>query len=117
MLDIAERGRSLGVVLIGAQQSASSVEKRIIANSSIKVNGRLDFAESQSAEYDYLPGSFRLRSCIIKPGTMILHQPDIPAPVLVRFPMPAWATRSEEVKEVNSSSLEEARRFENLFTG
>ena len=117
LLDIAERGRSLGVVLIGAQQSASSVEKRIIANSSIKVNGRLDFAESQSAEYDYLPGSFRLRSCIIKPGTMILHQPDIPAPVLVRFPMPAWATRSEEVEEVEAASREEARRFEDLFAG
>ena len=99
LLDIAERGRSLGVILIGAQQSASRVEKRITGNCSIRVNGRLDFAESQSPEYDYLPETFRLRSTIIKPGTMVVHQPDIPAPVLVTFPLPAWATRSEEVAD------------------
>ncbi len=33
LLDIAERGRSLGIILIGAQQTASEVERRIIANS------------------------------------------------------------------------------------
>src|SRR5438105_1465835 len=37
LLDIAERGRSLGVVLIGAQQTASEVERRIVANSAIRV--------------------------------------------------------------------------------
>jgi hypothetical protein len=101
LLDIAERGRSLGVILIGCQQSASEVEKRILTNASIKVNGRLDVAESQSKEYDYLSGAFRVRSTIIKPGTMVLHQPDIPAPVLVNFPMPAWATRREEWADEN----------------
>lgn len=113
LLDIAERGRSLGVILIGAQQSASRVEKRITGNCSIRVNGRLDFAESQSPEYDYLPESFRLRSTIIKPGTMIVHQPDIPAPVLINFPLPAWATRSEEVADTDSDKKAEefAGRF------
>jgi DNA helicase HerA-like ATPase len=113
LLDIAERGRSLGVILIGAQQSASRVEKRIIGNASIRVNGRLDFAESQSPEYDYLPESFRLRSTIIKPGTMIVHQPDIPAPVLINFPLPAWATRSEEVddKDLDKAAREFAGKF------
>src|SRR5262245_35390854 len=46
LLDIAERGRSLGVVLIGAQQTASEVERRIVANSAIRVVGRLDPAEA-----------------------------------------------------------------------
>ena len=31
LLDVAERGRSLGVILIGAQQTASEVERRILA--------------------------------------------------------------------------------------
>ena len=39
LLDIAERGRSLGIILIGAQQTASEVERRIVSNSSIKVVG------------------------------------------------------------------------------
>ena len=113
LLDIAERGRSLGVILIGAQQSASRVEKRITGNCSIRVNGRLDFAESQSPEYDYLPETFRLRSTIIKPGTMVVHQPDIPAPVLVTFPLPAWATRSEEVEDTDSDK--KAQEFAGKF--
>ena len=39
LLDVAERGRSLGIILIGAQQTASEVERRIISNSSIRVVG------------------------------------------------------------------------------
>ena len=54
LLDIAERGRSLGIVLIGAQQTASEVERRIVANSSLRVVGRLDAAEAQRPEYGYL---------------------------------------------------------------
>ena len=49
LLDIAERGRSLGVVLIGAQQTASEVERRIVTNSAIRVVGRLDPAEASRA--------------------------------------------------------------------
>ncbi|HSJ19841.1 MAG TPA: ATP-binding protein, partial [Nocardioidaceae bacterium] len=37
LLDIAERGRSLGIILVGAQQTASEVERRIIGNSAIRV--------------------------------------------------------------------------------
>lgn len=99
LLEIAERGRSLGVLLIGAQQTASEVEKRIVANSAVRVLGRIDSAEVQSKEYDFLTGSLKIRAMMLKKGTMIIHQPDIPTPVVVRFPKPPWATRKEEVKE------------------
>jgi len=115
MLDIAERGRSLGIILIGAQQSASQVEKRIISNSSIKVNGRLDFAEAQSPEYNYLFGSFKIRSGIIKPGTMIINQPDIPAPTSITFPFPAWATRKGEAGEEAATTKKNLATFDNKF--
>ena len=55
LLDVAERGRSLGVILIGAQQTASEVERRILANCAIRVAGRLDAAEAERPEYGYLP--------------------------------------------------------------
>ena len=96
LLDIAERGRSLGVILIGAQQTASEVERRIIANSSIRVVGRLDSAEASREEYGFLPGPHRQRATIMKPGTMILSQPELPVPLVVEFPFPAWATRASE---------------------
>ena len=97
VLDIAERGRSLGVVLIGAEQTASEIERRVTANASFRVVGRLDAAESQRDEYGFLTSSARIRSSILKPGSMFLQQPDVPVPLLVQFPFPAWATRADEV--------------------
>ncbi len=96
LLDVAERGRSLGIILIGAQQTASEVERRIIANSAIRVVGRLDSAEASRGEYGFLPPTHRQRATIVKPGTMIVSQPELPVPLVVEFPFPAWATRPSE---------------------
>jgi DNA helicase HerA-like ATPase len=96
LLDIAERGRSMGIVLIGAQQTASEVERRIISNSSIRVVGRLDPAEAARPEYGYLSGAHQKRAVIAKPGTMFVMQPEIPVPLVVEFPFPSWATRPAE---------------------
>ncbi len=96
LLDIAERGRSLGVVLIGAQQTASEVEPRVVANCALRVVGRLDAAEAQRGEYGFLTPAARARASLLKPGTMILQQPEIPVPLLLQFPYPAWATRPSE---------------------
>ena len=96
LLDIAERGRSLGIVLIGAQQTASEVEPRVVANCSLRVVGRLDAAEAQRGEYGFLTPAARARASLLKPGTMILQQPEIPVALLLQFPYPAWATRPSE---------------------
>jgi DNA helicase HerA-like ATPase len=96
LLDVAERGRSLGMILVGAEQTASEVERRVIANSAFRVVGRLDTAEAQRSEYGFLPAVTRQRASILKPGSMILQQPHIPVPLQIRFPFPAWATRADE---------------------
>ncbi|MGE5828110.1 MAG: ATP-binding protein [Micromonosporaceae bacterium] len=105
LLDIAERGRSLGVVLIGAQQTASEVERRIVANSAIRVVGRLDPAEAARPEYGFLSPAQRQRAQIAKPGTMFIAQPEIPVPLVVEFPFPAWATRQSEAGAPPSATL------------
>jgi DNA helicase HerA-like ATPase len=97
LLDIAERGRSLGLILIGAQQTASEIERRVVANSAIRVVGRLDSAEAERSEYGFLSTVSRQRAAILKPGSMMLSQPQIPVPLQVTFPFPAWATRESEV--------------------
>ncbi len=58
--------------------------------------GRLDLAEAERPEYGFLTAAGRGRAGILKPGTMIVQQPEIPTPLLVRFPFPAWATRRSE---------------------
>lgn len=99
LVDIAQRGRSLGIILMGAQQTASRVAPEVLENSSIKVTGRLDAAEAERAEYGWMLPSTRARARLFKPGTMVLFQPGIPAPLVFTFPYPPWATRPEEAVE------------------
>ena len=104
LLDVAERGRSLGIILIGAQQTASEVEGRIVGQSSIRVVGRLDSAEAERGQYGFLRGAHRDRATIMKPGTMMVSQPEIPVPLVVEFPFPAWASRPSEAGVGSSGS-------------
>ncbi len=103
LLDVAERGRSLGIILIGAQQTASEVERRVVANSAIRVVGRLDPAEARRDEYGFLPGVQRKRATILKPGSMYIAQPRLPVPLLVEFPFPSWATRPSEAQSADEA--------------
>jgi len=95
LVDIAARGRSLGVILIGAQQNPSGVSRDIINNAALEVCGQIK--ASEATELGFLPPDMRARAQIIAPGTMITSQPLLPAPVPVRFPFPPYATRLDEV--------------------
>jgi DNA helicase HerA-like ATPase len=97
LIDIAQRGRSLGVLLVGAQQTASRVAPEVLENAAMRVTGRLDAAEAERPEYGWMLPSTRARARLLKPGTMVLSQPSIPVPLVVDFPFPPWATRKEEV--------------------
>ena len=96
LLDVAERGRSLGMILIGAQQTASEVERRIVGHCALRVVYRPDTAEAAREQYGFLPPVQRQRATILKPGSMFVSQPRLPVPVLLEFPFPAWATRASE---------------------
>ena len=104
LIDIAQRGRSLGVILLGAQQSASRVAPEVLENASLRVAGRLDAAEAERSEYGWMLPSTRARARLLKPGTMVLSQPAIPVPLVLTFPFPSWATRQEEA-ELDDTSV------------
>ena len=93
----ARPNRSLGIILVGAQQTASEVERRIVGNAALKVVGRLDAAEAERSEYGFLTRVGRVRATLLRPGSMIVAQPEIPMAILLRFPFPSWATRKDEV--------------------
>ena len=94
LVDIAERGRSLGVLLIGAQQAASAVAQALPRNASLKVAGRLDASESET--YRFLTPALRERATRFMPGTMVAAQPIVPEPIPIRFPFPPFATNYDE---------------------
>ncbi len=99
LIDIAQRGRSLGVLLVGAQQTASRVAPEVMENAALRAAGRLDAAEAERSEYGWMLPSTRARARLLKPGTMVLSQPALPVPLVVDFPFPPWATRKEEVAD------------------
>ena len=67
--------------------------------------GRLDAAEASRPEYGFLPAGQRQRATIAKPGTMFISQPEIPVPLAVDFPFPAWATREGEADLAGSNGV------------
>jgi DNA helicase HerA-like ATPase len=89
-VDIAERGRSLGVLLIGCQQAAGRVAEPVVRQPALKVAGRLDAGEA--AEHRHLTPELRERATRFLPGTMVLDQPLVPVPLSLRFPRAPYAT-------------------------
>lgn len=97
LIDIAQRGRSLGVILIGAQQQASLVAPEVTQNAAVRISGRLDPAEAERAEYGWLSPQARQRARLLMQGRVLLSQPSVPAPLAVEIPFPPWATAAGEV--------------------
>jgi hypothetical protein len=97
LIDIAQRGRSLGVILVGAQQQASLVAPEVTQNAAIRIAGRLDPAEAERSEYGWLGPAARARARLLMQGRVLVSQPSVPAPIAVEVPFPPWATTSGEV--------------------
>lgn len=113
LVDIAARGRSLGVLLIGAQQSAADVDGNITRNAALKIVGRLDAGEA--SDYKFLTAELRERAARFLPGTMVVDQPLIPAPLPLRFPFPAFATCVAEGEPTGESRKAATKKaFEGL---
>jgi len=88
IIDIAARGRSIGLSLIGAQQMASQVDQEILANCSTFVVGRSHPIEISGKAYDWLKGGLRERVTFLKQGELIMYHAIHSAPVLIYFPIP-----------------------------
>ena len=109
LVDIAERGRSLGVLLIGAQQAASAVAQALPRNASLKVAGRLDASESDT--YRFLTPALRERATRFMPGTMVVSQPIVPEPIPIRFPFPPFATNPDEAAPDEAADRQKTDRI------
>ena len=90
VLDVAERGRSLGVILISAQQFMSAVHPRVTGNSATKVIGRTGSAEVNAPDYRFLDQDIRMATTRLAKGELLLSHAVYRQPVKVIFPMPAY---------------------------
>jgi len=89
LLDIAERGRYLGLVQFGAQQFRSQVHRRVVGNCGTALFGRMDADELATPGYATLSPAVRTRLATLEKGQLMVRHPHFAQPVFVRFPRPA----------------------------
>ena len=98
LLDIAERGRYLGMVLFGAQQFRSQVHRRVVGNSGTALYGRMDPDELATPGYQTLAPATKARLATLEKGQLMVRHPHFGQPIFVRFPRPAVLTGREGVE-------------------
>ncbi|GAC1514998.1 MAG: ATP-binding protein [Gemmatimonadaceae bacterium] len=89
LLDIAERGRYLGLVLFGAQQFRSQVHRRVVGNAATSLFGRMDGDELATPGYAVLSPATRTKLATLEKGQLMVRHPHFTQPIFVRFPRPA----------------------------
>jgi hypothetical protein len=96
VLDIAERGRSLGVVLFGAEQFMSAVHERVVGNCATTVIGRSGSAELSSPAYRFLDPPVKANVSRLQKGELVISHATFRQPVKIRFPRPAYLQEGVE---------------------
>lgn len=90
VLDVAERGRSLGVILISAQQFMSAVHARVTGNCATKIIGRTGSSEVSAPDYRFLEQDIRMAVTRLPKGELLVSHAIYRQPVKVIFPWPAY---------------------------
>jgi uncharacterized protein len=89
LLDLAERGRYLGLVLFSAQQFRSQVHRRVVGNSGTALYGRMDADELATPGYSVLSPATKTKLATLEKGQLMVRHPHFTQPIFVRFPRPA----------------------------
>jgi len=88
LVDIAARGRSIGLSLIGAQQFASQIDEEILGNCSTYLIGKTDSVELSNKFYKKLSEGLLKRVENLKAGQSVLIHEAIRVPIFIRYPIP-----------------------------
>ena len=86
ILDIAERGRSFGIILFSAEQFMSAVHTRVIGNAGTRLIGRTDSAELHESAYGFLDRDVRQNLTRLDKGELVLSHAVYRRPVKIGFP-------------------------------
>ena len=90
LLDIAERGRSLGIILFSVEQFRSAIHDRVKGNCATQAYGRTNAIEVSKSDYRYIPKVYQNMMTRLSPGEYIISNPALRSLVNIRFPRPAY---------------------------
>jgi len=90
VLEIAERGRSLGLILISAQQFMSAVHERVTGNCATKILGRTGSSELAAPDYRFIDNEVKMNLTRLAKGELLISHAIYRQPIRVVFPLPAY---------------------------
>lgn len=90
LLDITERGRSLGIVLFAAEQFKSDIHDRIKGNCATHAYGRTNAIEVSKHDYQFIPSVYKSMLTRLKQGEYILQNPIFRSLLNIKFPRPVY---------------------------
>lgn len=90
VLDVAERGRSLGVVLFAAEQFRSAIHERVTGNCSTHAYGRTNSIEVTKSDYKSVPSVYKTMMTRLKQGEYIIQNPIFRSLLNIKFPRPIY---------------------------
>ncbi|GHT19749.1 hypothetical protein AGMMS4957_04730 [Bacteroidia bacterium] len=90
LLDIAERGRSLGIILFGVEQFRSAIHDRVKGNCATQAYGRTNAIEVSKPDYRYIPKVYQNMMTRLSPGEYIISNPALRSIVNIKFPRPTY---------------------------
>lgn len=90
ILDVTERGRSLGVVLFGAEQFRSNIHQRVTGNCSTHAYGRTNSIETSTKDYGSLPSTYKNMLTRLDQGDYLIQNPIFRSLLKIRFPKPIY---------------------------
>lgn len=90
ILDVTERGRSLGVILFGAEQFRSNIHQRVTGNCSTHAYGRTNSIETSSKDYGSLPSTYKNMLMRLEQGDYLIQNPVFRSLLKIKFPKPIY---------------------------
>ena len=90
ILDVTERGRSLGVILFGAEQFRSNIHQRVTGNCSTHAYGRTNSIETSTKDYGSLPNTYKNMLTRLEQGDYLIQNPIFRSLLKIKFPKPIY---------------------------
>lgn len=90
LLDITERGRSLGIILFSAEQFKNDIHDRIKGNCATHAYGRTNAIEVSKPDYQYVPPVYKSMLTRLKQGEYIVQNPVFRSLLNIKFPNPIY---------------------------
>jgi len=90
IIDISERGRSLGIILFSVEQFKSAIHDRVKGNCATHAYGRTNAIEISKGDYRFIPSVYKNMMTRLDPGEYIIEHPVFRSLLNIKFPRPSY---------------------------